>query len=247
MIRGLYTSALGMGVLRIRQEATANNLANANTIGYKKDTVIAKSFPEMVIHQLQGSQPGKNNSPYVGTLGTGVQLVDIFTDHSRGTQRQSSSSQSLAIKGEGYLAVSTPQGERYTRNGEIYTDSQGRLTTADGYGVMGQKGEITVKGEYFLTEDGRIFVNNEEIDRLKIVGFNSPLTKEGSTLFQGENPQDLENPQVVQSFLEESNVSSIEEMNNLIAITRSYEANQKVIQTQDSALEKAVTQIGSVS
>ncbi len=244
MLKGIYTSAMGMKVLEKRQEVSANNLANVNTVGYKKDTVTAQAFPEMLVRRLEDpSLPDKR--PVVGPLTMGVQLNEIVTDHSKGVHSKTGDPTKIALMGEGYFTVNTPQGERYTRNGEFNINPDGLLVTSDGYPVQGQGGSIYImEGDFSVDEQGRIFSSGKEVDRLKIVKFSQPLIKEGSSLFQGEEPEDVETPQVAQGFREESNVNTIEEMVNMITIMRSYESNLKVIQTHDSTLNKAVNEIG---
>lgn len=246
MLRGLYTSGMSMMVLREQMQATANNLANANTAGYKKDTVISRTFPEMLLYKLDG-ETYKDKPVKVGKIATGVQLAEIVTDHSKGIQRKTGESMTLAITGEGYFTVQTPQGERYTKNGEFNRSTEGKLVTSDGYPVLGENGEITLGDDGFIiSEDGKVFTGDNAAESLKIVRFFSHLTKEGATLFKGENPQIVEKPRVRQSYIEDSNVNSLEEMNNMINIMRSYEANQKVLQTQDSTLDKAVNEIARI-
>lgn len=243
MLKGIYTSALGMKVLEKRQEVSANNLANVNTVGYKKDTVTAQAFPEMLVKRLEDpSLPDER--PQVGPLTMGVQLNEIVTDHSKGVYSKSENPTKIALMGEGYFTVNTAQGERYTRNGEFNINPEGLLVTSDGYPVQGQKGQICIKeGDFSVDDQGRIFSGGKEVDRLKIVKFSLPLIKEGSSLFQGEEPEDVDTPQVAQGFREESNVSTIEEMVNMISLMRSYESNLKIIQTHDSTLNKAVNEI----
>lgn len=245
MLRGLYTSALGLSLLNRRQEVSSNNLANANTIGYKKETVIAQSFPEMLLYRLK--DPSAPQAPAIGHLTTGVRLIETVTDYSPGIHRNTENPLGFALKGEGYFAVATPQGERYTRNGAFQLDTEGRLVTADGYPVMGINGEITLPaGSVAIDEGGGLSVDGRRIDTLRVVTFNEPPTKEGSSLFRGEDPVDVETPYVVQGMVEESNAGSLEEMVNMISLMRAYESNQKLIQIQDSALEKAVNEVGRV-
>ncbi len=247
MLRGIYTSALGMAVLTRRQEASANNLANVNTSGYKKETVVARSFPEMLIHRLNDPTVTTGTPPLVGNLSTGLQIHDIVTDYSAGFYKESGNPFELALMGEGYFVVNTPQGERYTRNGVFNLSPEGKLVTIDGYPVQGKKGEIVVgKGDFNVDESGQVFVNGKLVDKLHIVSFASPIVKEGSSLFRGEEPVEVENPKIAQGFVEESNVNAIEEMVNMINLMRAYEANQKVIQTEDSTLEKTVNEVGRI-
>lgn len=245
MIRGLYTSALGLAVQYKRQEVASNNLANINTIGYKKESVLAKSFPEMLIHRLNDPAVPPGEAPFVGRIATGVQLDGIVTDYSKGIIRETGSPLDLALKSGGYFTINTPMGERYTRNGQFQIDDTGRIVTADGYPLMGQNGEIVVNGGLLsVSEEGTLYSNGKAIDSLRIVGFSETIIKEGSSLFQGDNPQEIATPMVIQGFVEDSNASPIEEMVNMINVMRAYESNQKVLQIQDSTLEKAANEVG---
>ncbi len=245
MIKGLYTSALGLAVQNKRQEAVANNLSNANTVGYKKDTVIAGAFPDMLVRLLKDSANPK--APVVGNLSMGVRVEDIVTDHSKGVIRESGNPYEMALQSEGYFVISTPFGERYTRSGEFKLDAEGRLVTSDGYPVMGQNGEIVLTGnDVVVAEDGLIFCDGKEVDRFRIVTLGGEVIKEGSSLLRATETQELDNPVIAQGFLEESNANALEEMVNMITVMRAYESNQKLVQIQDSTLDKAVNEVGRV-
>lgn len=247
MLKGLYTSALGLAVLDKRQEVSSNNLANINTIGFKKETVLASSFPSMLIRRLNDPADPPGKAPQLGNLAMGVQLNEVVTDYSRGIHRETDNPSHLALASDGYFTVSTPQGERYTRNGQFEFGPDGRLVTQDGYAVLGQNGEIHVEnGDFEVDKLGTVRSGGKEIDRLLIVSLSGSVVKEGSSLFRGENAQELVEPQVVQGFLEDSNASAIEEMVNMINIMRAYETGQKAIQTQDSTLEKTVNEVGRI-
>lgn len=247
MLKGLYTSALGLAVQNRRQEVAANNLANSNTIGFKKEAVIASSFPDMLIQRLNDPASQEGKAPVVGKLSMGVRLDEVVTDYSRGILRESTNPLEMALRSDGYFVVATPMGERYTRSGEFKVDTEGRLVTSDGYPVLGQNGEMTLaSGDIKVSEEGVISSGGKEIDKLRIVNFNSTIIKEGSSLFQGEDPQDVENPLVAQGFVEGSNANSLEEMIGMISVNRAYESNQKLIQIQDSTLDKAVNEVGRV-
>ncbi len=247
MLKGLYTSALSLAVLDKRQEVAANNLANSNTTGYKKETVVSGSFPDMLLYRLDDPPVTGNLPPVVGKLAMGVQLTDIATDFSKGTQIPTGNPLQYAMNGEGYFTVITPAGERYTRNGEFNLTPEGVLSTADGFPVLGKNGEIIVtEGEISVDSSGTVFAGGKEIDSLRIVTISGPSSKEGASLFSAENPEEMENPNIIQGSIEQSNADSITEMVNMIEIMRAYEANQKILQTQDSTLDKAVNDIGRV-
>lgn len=246
MLKGLYTSALGLAVQNRRQEVVANNLANSNTVGYKKETVIASAFPNMLIQRLNDPAT-PNEAPVVGNLSMGVRIDDVVTDHSRGIVRESGNPLEMALRSEGYFVINTPMGERYTRSGEFKLDAEGRLVTSDGYPVMGQSGEIVIKdGNVQVSEEGVIYSAGKEVGKLRIVTLGGNIIKEGSSLFRGEDPQEVEKPLVAQGFVEDSNANALEEMVTMISVLRAYESNQKLIQIQDSTLEKAVNEVGRV-
>lgn len=246
MLKGLYTSAQGLSVLTRQHEVTTNNLANANTVGYKKDYMVAASFPEMLLYRLNDPETQGRDNP-VGNIAMGVKVENVCTDYSNGAKRASDNPLAVAIEGDGFFVVNTPQGERYTKNGEFGMDAEGRVITQDGYTLQGQKGEIkTANSDFQVDREGRVYSNGVEIDRLRIASFTTPLTKEGSSLFKGDNPTEIARPVLRQGFVEDSNVQPVAEMINMIEVMRSYEANQKVLQTIDGTLDKAVNEVGRV-
>lgn len=244
MLKGLYTSAMSLAFLTKQQEVSSNNLANSDTPGYKKEVALARSFPDMLLYRLNDPVAQRGKAPYVGKISMGVQLSDVVTSYNNGTIQQTGNPLQLALMGEGYFTVNTPQGERFTRNGEFNISPEGLLVTSDGYTVMGESGEIAITaGEFSVDDQGRIVSGGKMVDKLRIVTFTENPVKEGSTLFRGDNPEEMEAPSVAQGFIESSNALAIEEMMNMINITRAYESNQKVMQTQDATLEKAVNEI----
>lgn len=247
MLKGLYTSALGLSVLNKQQEVTSNNLANAQTAGYKKDVLVAESFPEMLVYRLNAPEDKGQTPPQVGAVSLGVNINNVYIDHTMGARKATDNPLAMSLAGEGYFTVNTPQGERYTRNGDFSVDAQGRIIASGGYPLMGEKGEIFISGsDVQVDKQGRIYCDGVEVDRLKIVNFATPLSKEGASLFRGVDPQEVANPQVEQGTIEESNVQVLTEMVNMITTMRAYEANQKVIQSLDATLEKAVNEVGRI-
>jgi flagellar basal-body rod protein FlgG len=177
------------------------------------------------------------------------------------------------LEGRGFFAVATPYGERYTRNGSFILGKEGFLVTKEGFPVLGENGPINIKANNFKVDaEGRIWVNSiyqddpeqmvgresnlwEEIillDTLKIVEFELEryLEKQGSSLYresQTSGPAMLmsvaDRPKVLQGFLEASNVDPVIEMVQMIEVNRAYEANQKVIQTQEQMLGTLINQV----
>lgn len=211
MIRGYYIGASGMASQLNKMDAIANNLANVDLTGYKRDTAVFKAFPELLIRRM-GDKYYKfpmgsvDNTPVVGKLGTGVETNEVYTVFEQGPLKETQDPFNFALDGQGFFTVMTPYGERYTRNGSFILGPEGMLVTKEGYPVMGEKGFIKIKANNFMVdEDGRIFVNTkfsdpdrlvsmeenewdqtELLDRLKIVKVKRPryLAKQGDSLWK---------------------------------------------------------------
>jgi len=240
MIRGLYIAASATISETKRIDVITNNIANANTSGFKKDTMITESFPEVLMKRI-------------GKMNNGVRVDEVFTNFEQGPISVSGNPLDLALQGKGFFSIETPEGERYTRSGEFTLDSEGFITTKEGYKVQGQNGPIQVDGKHIIiNEDGQVFSDGNEIDTLKLVDFNDYklLKKEGEALYldtsdDAGNMKEAEGL-ILQGSVESSNVNSVKMMVEMITMLRSYEANQKVIKTFDDLLSKSVNEIGRV-
>jgi flagellar basal-body rod protein FlgG len=262
-----------------RLDAIANNLANVNTDSYKRDVATFKAFPELLIRRqdddgvYQHPFGSADAAPIVGKMGTGVEFNELFTVFEQGSFKETSSDFDIALDGKGFLAVSTPWGERYTRNGSFQLGKEGYLETKEGYPVLGENGPIKVKANNFqIDKDGRIFVNAAisddpevmvsregntwdepvQLDTLKLVDFELEryLKKQGSSLYletDESGPAAIieqgKRPKVVQGFVEAANVDPVVEMVQMIEVNRSYEANQKIIQVEEAALGTLINQV----
>ena len=262
MIKGLYTAGSGMMLQMTKQDVVANNIANVNTSGYKKDNVLCQSFPSMLISRLGESQydalgQEKILPPVViGPLGTGAVVKDIITDHSNGALKSTGNPTDLAISNEGYFVVQTPQGERFTRDGSFKINQDGTLVTNQGATVMStddkainilnDDGQVTEN--FAIDKNGSVLVNNNEIAKLKIVNFadKRSLQKEGAWMKANAQNTVVDNPGVLQGYLEMSNSNAVQEMVSLISVVRAYESCQKVIQAEDELLSVTIDQVGSV-
>ncbi|MCQ2613183.1 MAG: flagellar basal-body rod protein FlgF [Treponemataceae bacterium] len=254
MIRGWYTGASGMQAQQNRLDAIANNLANVDTTGYKKDVAVSKSFTELLIRRtnddgiITNSLGSYDVAPVVGTLGLGVETNELYTDFVQGSLKETGSTTDMALNNQGFFAVQTPYGERYTRNGNFMIGKEGLLETKDGYPVMGEKGYINVQDKNFLVnQDGILYDQEtmEEIERFKLVRFDNEryLSKLGDSLYAATDvtgeayvAEGDERPQVMQTYLESSNVNVVNEMVQMIEVNRAYEANQKVISAEDTMM-----------
>ena len=278
MLRGIYTGASGMIAQQNRLDAVSNNLANVDQTGYKRDLTVFKAFPDMLIRRQndngQGITPAGSydTMPFVGKLGTGVEVNEVYTTFEQGSLQKTENRLDLALEGRGFFTVETERGERYTRNGSFTINQDGILMTHQGNPVLGENGIIQIQHNNFkINERGEVVVNNaisreprdmvsmdrnewEEplvIDRLKIVDFHNirEIKKEGNSMyretdFSGPPLPPLDPPKVLEGFLEKSNVNVVREMVEMIEVQRSYEANQKTITSQDETLGKLINEVG---
>lgn len=226
MSDGIYSALAGA----IAQERTlavvANNVANANTTGFQGDKV---AFSEMT-----AKQTGVRNQPlhFVSLDRTKIDLQSGGLEHTGNPL-------DLALQGDAYFVVQTPQGERYTRAGSFVTDHEGTLRTHGGLEVMGDSGSLSIpQGTKLIrvAPNGSIHADGQEIGRLKIAKFKDTegLTRDGLTLFAagpGAQALDIEtqNVTVSQGYLENSNINAVQGMNELITVSRTFDALQKVI------------------
>lgn len=259
MVRGLYISASSAVSEGKRIDTISNNIANANTTGFKKDMLITESFPEVLIMKMGGGSPIsvsgiRMSAPfnYIGTMNAGVHVDVVATDFTQGHHDPTENPLDAAISGKGFFTVEANGEERYTRDGSFAIDGQGYLINKDGYKVLGEKGYIQVTdGDIKINEMGEIASGDAYIDKLKLVDFQdySALMKEGNNLYAIISEEWIDNGKafegtVHQGFIEGSNVNSVKEMVDMITMLRSYEANQRLIKAHDELLGKAVNEVG---
>jgi flagellar basal-body rod protein FlgF len=261
MIRGLYIASSAAISENKRIDVITNNLANVNTSGFKKDTMITESFPEILMKRIGATDyrdiiakaPITSKIGFIGKMNNGVRVDEVFTNFEQGSIDTSGNPLDLALQGKGFFSIETPAGERYTRSGEFTLNSEGYLTTKEGYKVQGQNGPIQIEGKnIIINEDGQVFSDGNEIDTLKLVDFNDYklLKKQGESLYidasgDAGNMKESEGL-ILQGSVESSNANSVKLMVEMITMHRSYEANQKVIKTFDDLLGKSVNEIGRV-
>ncbi|HSV31352.1 MAG TPA: flagellar basal-body rod protein FlgF [Atribacteraceae bacterium] len=248
MIRGIYTAASGMNVFEIKQGVLANNLANIETPGFKADLLRAEAVYERAISRFTDEQ-----SPIsIGSLSIGAQLISEHqTDFSQGRIETTGNHLDFALQGGGFFVVATPEGEGYTRAGNFALDTDGRLVNVDGFPVLGTTGEIVLPpgGTFLVDDQGRIRVDDEEVDQLRVVDFDDRnlLVKRGlNNFFPVDDlvePREAVGFRVVQGSLERSNMNVVEAMVTMIETLRKFEAAQRAIQSQDLALQRAVNDI----
>ncbi|MDA8441508.1 MAG: flagellar hook-basal body protein [Peptococcaceae bacterium] len=253
MLRGLYLADSGLLAAQHLNDVVANNLANVSTPGFKSDVATDKTFDQVLMERLQQEPSPQGNGASAAPIGyeaSGVVVDSIVPNLTAGAIVPTGNVTDLAIDGTGLFQVSTPSGIRYTRSGNFLTDKNGDLVTTQGYNVMGTKGPIQgLAGQKFtVSADGTVTANGQVIDKLAVQSFApGSLRKDGDNLFLAQG-QSVNSVNVIkQGYLEQSNVSMATEMTNMINAMRTYEANQKVVQTLDGTLEKAANEIAKIS
>ena len=238
MNSGMYAALSGnLSALR-RLDVISNNLANASSAGFKADQIQFESV-------LAGV---KNPSPQDPNYSN----ERFSTDFSAGALQKSDNVFDVALDGDGFFVVNTPQGLAYTRQGNFHRGATGKLENADGYEVQGQGGSISVAGGRIQIGDkGVVTVDGVASGTLSQVDFPKPyaLTKSGGGLFLPADPQVAPTPSsaaVKQGFLEGSNVKVVVEMARMIEASRYFETCAKAVKSYDDMTAKAANELGKV-
>jgi flagellar basal-body rod protein FlgF len=257
--KGIYTALSGAMAQNEKLETIANNLANVQTTGFKKDQQVfqeyltayekapdANTVPRVTASIESFYDLAGGDRSYVDTAGT-------FTDFSQGMIKPTGGQLDIAIEGSGFLEVQTQLGTRMTRNGALTIDNQGTLVTKEGHPVLLEGGgqvKLEAGGSVNITENGSVFQNNKNLGKLSIVGVEplQALRKGGGSLYslkENMNPVVVRNPniKVHQGSLEGSNVNVVKEMTDMIATTRGFETTQKAMKAFDEMDEKLVNSI----
>jgi flagellar basal-body rod protein FlgF len=234
MDRGLYIAASGMLAEQVRQDQIANDLANSSTAGYKADRASQRSFGDVLLLSRESGE-------VIGSANMGSHIAAIKTDFSQGALKQTDEPLDVALDGPGFLAVRTPQGVRYTRDGQLTMGAGGKLTTLSGYAVLDSAGrDVTVPaGDMKIARDGSLTVASKTIGRLGVVSLTNPK-KAGDNLFTGTAGAAPAGTSVRQGFLEASGVDPARAMVDMIASLRAYESAQRVIHAIDETLGKGI-------
>jgi flagellar basal-body rod protein FlgG len=229
---------------REKMDIVTNNIINVDTTGYKKDTLITKSFKDMMIQSMSGQDVGLQN--------TGIHVDDVFTSFDQGDLEQTDRLSDVALEGDGFFVVNTSDGIRYTRDGAFAVTSGGYLVNSEGNYIQGTNGNIYVGGgDFTIDEQGYVSVDGQTVNKLLLVTFDdlTGLEKVGSNMFaQGSagTPQEATDCKVKQGSLESSNVDMSEEMVTMVELNRAYQVNQRVLTMLDQSLSKTVNEVGKV-
>ena len=265
MVKGLYTAYTGM----------INNLANANTNGYKKEGATAQAFRDQLALKIKDYTDAPYTARGLGVINPGVKIGETYVDWTEGPMKDTGNTFDMAIGGPGFFgieytnkAVNIERDEAnqtttmYTRDGNFTLTSEGVLVTQDGDFVLDQDGahiEIDPNLSVQINTLGDIIQDGNVVARVGIFDFEKTTYPDGRISYDtlehyGENMYvrtddtvDIEpTGQIYAGFLEQSNVSVVDEMVNMIAVQRNYDTNQKMITTIDETLDIAVNQLGKL-
>lgn len=265
-LKDIWVSLSGALAQQQNVDTIANNVANANTPGFKKDQLVFKEHLTALDSGVEGTDmSGKEWKPsdFYHSHGAEKGFVKVdgsYTDFTQGQLRPTQNPLDLALSGKGFFEVLTPNGVRYTRRGTFTIAKDGSLVTNTGFPVLAKsqnenvppttrKINIGSSGQVSVTFNGDIYQKGEKIGELSVVEFNDPnaLRKEGTSLFINQNEENqmqlADQTAVRQGFVEESNVNALSEMSSLIKATRNFESIQRAMKAYDSIAQKGVNEI----
>ena len=267
MVRGLYTNGWSMLAHNRKMDVIANNLANVNTHGYKKETAALASFPELMVKRIYDTPSILNPRAEVGIAELSADVSQNFVYFNPGPSEWTEKTLDVAIddyegednasRARSFFTVefnNTATGgteRRYTRDGSFTIGADRILRTSSGHAVLGEAGYIVLEGEDFIIQqDGTVRQEDEVVGKLLITSFEDPhtLRKVGDNLLTATE-QSVERPfdgVLRQGYLEQSNVSIVSEMVEMITVMRAYEANQKMIHAIDGTLDKVCNEVGRI-
>ena len=273
MVKGLYTAYTGMINEQHRMDVLTNNLANANTNGYKKEGATAQSFRDHLALKIKDYTDAPNTARGLGIINPGVKIGEGYVDWSEGPMKETQNTFDFAIGGYGFFAVeytnkavniqrdTAKQTDiMYTRDGDFTLNIEGELVTQDGDFVLdGEGSHIQINPNLPTTVNtlGQIIQDGEVVATIGVFDFEKTTYPDGRVAYNnlehyGENffyPVDAEAKPaegytIAPGFLEQSNVSVVDEMVNMIAVQRNYDTNQRMILAVDDTLDVAVNQLG---
>jgi flagellar basal-body rod protein FlgF len=244
MDNAIYVGLSRQMLLERELDITANNLANADTVGFKFESLM--NAPDQVTTPSTG---GKG-----GTQVTFVTSDGVARDYTQGGLTQTGAPLDVAINGKGFFTVNTARGPRYTRDGRFMLDPTGKLVTQDGDAVQGGGGDIVLdpkKGAVSISESGDISQNGEQVGKLSLVTFDSlsALSKDGNNLYRNDSnltPQPS-TAVIKQGMLEASNVQPVAMITRLIEINRAYDAVASMMSSTSSLSSNAIQRLGSLN
>lgn len=240
MENSLLVGLTAQMTLRRNMEIVSNNLANVSTSGFKRE---APAFEELLV-QVETDQASLQEVSFVRDWG-------VVRDMRAGPLVQTGAPLDIAVEGEGFLVVRTPEGERFTRDGHFKLDANGKVVNSDGYPVLSDGGEITVPTDTTaikIGSDGTVSTEQGQAGKFRVVTLPpASLRKEGGNLYTStEQSSPALNARLVQGAIERSNVEPVVEMTKMIEIMRAYQHSTETLNATDDLIRRAVQRLGDV-
>lgn len=254
MIRSLYTAVTGLITQEAREDVITNNMANADTNAFKSDDLEVSSFKNVLLQNYAKTVGNKYERTILGNVSLGSEIDSTDTQFTQGQLQPEDSDTDFAINGRGFFSVlrdngTDPQKVYYTRDGEFHVNTDGYLVDNSGDFVLAKGGGKIQIGNNAISSDdyGNISAGgrNYQLDTVDFADYNK-LQKMGDNLYEGDNPIQNAVVQVKQKCLEKSNVNLVKEMVDMISTMRTFETNQKVVQSIDETLSKTANDVGKV-
>lgn len=257
MLRSLYTGWTGMYTEQRRLDVISNNMANATTVGYKKEGVTSQSFDDVMTIKIRDCSENWMQRE-IGQMNLGVKIGEVYTDYNQGTLIETGNTFDLAIEGDGFFVVHVTDREgvtheRFTRAGSYHMTYDGYIVDVDGNHLQSEAGDLQVSTDsqrIVISLDGSVYEDGVLTDRILLRDYEDYdyLKKFGDVYYQPVNgaTEKEAKANIRQGYTEQSNVNVVDEMVSLINITRAYETNQRVIKSVDSMMELAASSVGKV-
>ncbi|WP_045223186.1 flagellar basal-body rod protein FlgF [Desulfonatronum thioautotrophicum] len=256
MQTSMYNALFGALTQEHRLANTANNLANVNTTGYKRETMAFRDVFIRFGHGLLDPISAINEKSLLPVPDEMAQARIALTniDFSQGSVKETGNPLDVALQGEGFFKVRTLEGDFYTRNGNFHLTPDGELVTSQGFPVLVDGGPVNLEpnARVIIGPEGDIQANGDPVGNFELVTFDDlqVLEKLGQNMFRlrpdvqvAEQPAD--NVTVTQGYLEGANVEVVGEMVSMIEAQRSFEAYQKVMHTAQEADQKLIREVAS--
>lgn len=257
MVKGLYTAYTGMINEQNRMDVLTNNLANSDTNGFKKEGATSQAFDSLLALKIKDRSENPNLAHPIGIANLGVKVGENYTDYSQGAFKVTDRTYDVALSGEGFFNIEYTNkagktSTMYTRDGAFVVNTQGYLVNKDGDYVLGQNGRIRLDPtkDVAIDTQGNISQDGARVAQIKLTDFedynyiehfgeNYYRPVEGAT-------EKAATATTNQGFIETSNVQVVQEMVEMISVSRQYESNQRLITTIDGTLQIVSNQLGKV-